>query len=425
MALMTDYVSVPTSDAFATLEGRVAELEGLTGNIVYPGTGDDDAAVNKAFSAVLDSIVDGVARLPLLFMAGTYTLTQPLVPGNAFSEQIDGLSIFGYDGPGKTVIHWQGSQPWIDTTGMRFRDFLMQDLGFVGASTNSTLIRMISGSAPYNNKWLFENIDVSGSWNYFIGIGKPSNEAMNLNSELVFRRVSTAPSTIFADAFMHCGLSNDNSENQSLDHSYYDCNFSLTSGIIWNYVRGGSVHVFGGSCSAANANGNITWINLPGANANNPKVNQYQFTGVFFEPKSANHRVIYCERADGTIAFRDCEDLSSLQQSTPTTVNTYRLHSYKLPAPWGSGTGASGPCVLYENHIMVGRILVDCGGITQKRGGFRVTGSKVYNGLNAEMAYPASASNAASVNAVIDPRNGMAQYALQYNYNIPNAVNWP
>jgi hypothetical protein len=391
--------------------------------IVRSGASDSD--VQAAISSVLASRNGTQLTKSLVFMPGVYTLSTPLIPATASALQVDGLVIRGLSAS-STVINWRGSGAWIDTTAMRFRNLVLRDLGFNGDTTARTLIKMISGSSPYNNKWLIENVDITGSWNYVFGIGKPVSGSMNLNSELVFRRVSTAPSCVFADAFMHCGLSNDNSENQALDHVYYDCNFSLTSGKIWHYARGGSVHVYGGSCSAANGTaGPITWIHLPGSNSNNPKVNQYSFTGVFFEPKRGNttdgtdHKVIYCERAEGTVSFRDCEDLSSLQQTDPTAVNAYTVHHYKLPVLWGTGTGSTGPGVVYENHVGVGKILVDCSGTAQGRGGFRLKGCTWYRGLNY-----ASAPLFSGTDPVISASSGTPRYSAQECNNIPTLTNW-
>jgi hypothetical protein len=391
--------------------------------IVRAGASDSD--VQAAISSVLASRSGTQLTKSLVFMPGVYTLSTPLIPATASALQVDGLVIRGLSAS-STIINWRGSGAWIDTTAMRFRNLVLRDLGFSGDTTARTLIKMISGSSPYNNKWLIENVDITGSWNYVFGIGKPASGSMNLNSELVFRRVSTAPSCVFADAFMHCGLSNDNSENQALDHVYYDCNFSLTSGKIWHYARGGSVHVYGGSCSAANGTaGPITWIHLPGSNSNNPKVNQYSFTGVFFEPKRGNttdatdHKVIYCERAEGTVSFRDCEDLSSLQQTDPTAVNDYAIHHYKLPVLWGTGTGSTGPGVVYDNHVGVGKILVDCSGTAQGRGGFRLKGCTWYRGLNY-----ASAPLFSGTDPVISASSGVPRYSAQECNNIPTLTNW-
>lgn len=374
--ITTTEIEVPSKEDFDALSGKVDSIVSVKERPweIVVSEGFNDAAVSNAMAEVTSGRNANAEQKILVFPPGDFHLTKPLFTQNQTNTtQIEGLSVKGQgkrltklfvDGnPAATTDNWKNN--FISAHGLRF--FTMKDFTVVSGGDNNNFAYLWSlASGPYNQEWNVESVEFQGSWNRVFGID--GDATSNLNSEFVIHRTSTATNSRFKDAFMRLGVSGPyNQQNQFLNYWITDSQFSLLSGTVFRLDRGGSLRVARGSWSAVNGtDGPINFFLMPNTNYNNRSATQLSVRDVRFEPKAANHKIIDCSWASGSITFEDCSDLGSLQNSAGME---YNLHRYVGGSPWGFGVG---PTVRYRNH--------QGAGFHQYEGPVQTRGSFVYDG---------------------------------------------
>ena len=378
----------------ADLYGRVAALEAKPDRpweVVVAGY--DDAAVQAAVAEVLSGRIGNAVQRKLIFPPGVYNLTQPVIDSlDTNHEMIEGLVIEGM-GFRSTRINWVPSTPGPMIRAVRrLRFFRMEGFTITSSNAGNEFAYLVSDtSGGYNQAWTFRHVEWQGSWLRVIGLDGGSTA--NLNSEFLLDRCSTASNSVFADAFFRSGgiSGTFNQQNQFLNYTVRDCFFTVKSGAVFRFDKGGSITVQGGSWSCANGtDGPVTWFLMPNSNANNRSACQLHVDRVRFEPKANDHLIIDCHWGTGSVEFSNCCDLSSLQ-GDPAVVNQYALHRYTAQAPWGSGVGGTLPSVRYVNHQGVGHHEVAGAAYPVGRGGLLYDGSYFYRGTGGQTATAADA----------------------------------
>ncbi len=385
------------TDRVTNLEGAPQGVAPRTWEVVVQGY--TDAAVAAAVSVVLSGRSGNAVQRKLIFPPGTYNLTKPILTSTDDNHtMIEGLTVEGL-GVRSTVINWNPATPGPMIKAVRrFRFFTMQ--GFTVRSTNpaNEFAYLVSDtSGGYNQAWTFRNMEWGGSWLRVVGLDGGSTA--NLNSEFVFDRCFTQTDSVFADAFLRSGgiTGTYNQQNQFLNYTVRDCAFTVKSGTMFRFDKGGSITVQGGSWSAANnTDGPVTWFLMPNSNSNNRSACQLHVDRVRFEPKRSDHVVIDCRWGTGSVEFSNCCDLSSLQ-GDPATVNAYGLHRYTAQLPWGTGVGGTLPSVRYVNHQGVGHHEVAGVASPVGRGGLLYDGCYFYRGTGGQKAPAADGSSAAAL----------------------------
>jgi hypothetical protein len=419
-------------DEINDLDDRVTVLEGAASPAptgVAPKTwevvvnGYTDAAVQAAITTALSGRIGNVVQRKVIFPPGVYNLTQPIIDSDTANHtMIEGLTLEGM-GFRSTRINWNPATPGpVIRAIRRLRFFRME--GFTVSSSNAAnefVYAVSDTSGGYNQAWTFRHMEWQGSWLRVVGLD--GDATANLNSEMLFDRCSTASDSVFADAFFRSGgiSGTFNQQNQFLNYTVRDCFFTVKSGTMFRFDKGGSITVQGGSWSAASsASGPITWFLMPNDGANNRSACQLHVDRVRFEPKASNHLIIDCGWGTGSVEFSNCCDLSSLQQPDPTTVNTYSLHRYTARIPWGSGVGGTLPSVRYVNHQGVGHHAVV--GVTSPvgRGGIVYEGCYFWRGTGGQKA-PAADGTAG---AALTWTGTQPRYEFIHCDNVDAAKSW-
>lgn len=389
---------------------RSETLQGYDWEVVTEGF--NDAAVQAAMERVLAAQEGGAARLRLVLPPGEYHLSRPLLARIADYpvDRLDGLWI---EGAGKrtTRIVWQndGSDPFLTADRPRLRFLTVKGFTIASSDSGNEFAYCYSDTQNgYNQGWYLGDLEFQGSWNRVIGLDGP--ETANLNSEFTLERVYTATDSEFGDAFLRSGgiTGSYDQQVQFLNYWIRDCCLTLRRGTVFRFDRGGGIHVQNGSWSAADSSsGPITWFHLPRGNSNTYAAQQLSVRSVRFEPKAANHRIIDCSWAGGTVLFDSCTDEGSIQN---TAGIGYNLHRYTGNALWNQGTM---PSVRYVNCVLAGYHQYD--GPTVTRGGFTYEGSFFFRGTSGNTANAVSGSD-----PVLRWSDGAPRYRFVDCWNIEN-----
>lgn len=390
--ISSEAVEVPTAQEFDELKQKVDEFP--TGNAsvkerpweVVVTEGYNDNAVEAAMNEVMSDRRGNTLQKRLVLPPGDFRLTKPLIESDiSNTTMLEGMTIVGQ---GKRVtrvfvdsVYDASDDPWKNnfiTSSRRLRFFTLEGLTAVSSSANNNFAYLWSkAGGSYNQRWNIRDVEFQGPWRRVIGLDGP--EDANLNSEIEMYGVETATNSEFGDAFFRSGgiSGRYNQQNQFLNYWFTNCNFTLRSGNVFRFDRGGSIRVKNGSWSAAERDKhNITWFYMPVQNLNNRSATQLSVRDVRFEPKSKDHLVIDCHWGSGSVLFQDCVDLSSIQGDYSKEYNLHRYHGAK---PWGFGIG---PVVSYERHQGAG--YHSWNGSKQERGNFHYKQCYFFNGTSGQ-----------------------------------------
>jgi hypothetical protein len=326
--------------------------------------------VRAAINAAIASKTSGIARKIVQLPPGTITISgNDLIgsPTTGTSDQIFGLTIRGH---GERVTTINFTYPGTATTdprrnnmftlANRVRNLTFEGIKFTCSNANNNMawfwsVPTVNASSIYpeygtgqNQRVVFTRCEWGGTWKRVIGVDGDVNT--NNNSEWTWRDCATDTTATFADAFVHSGgISGTFSQQaQYLNWRVDNCNFTLLSGVLFRWDKGGSISVVGGSWSAATNANPITWFYMP--NATDQTAMRISIRDVRFEPKADDQLIIDCRWGNGHVIFDNCTDLSSLQN---TTSATYALHRYtavnnRLPLV------AYRDCTLAGGHLYTG-----------------------------------------------------------------------
>ncbi|NJQ00579.1 hypothetical protein [Streptomyces zingiberis] len=400
-------VYVPTADEFNALSARVTAVERPWEIVVTEGFNSD--AVDAAMARALGDRRGTAAKYTVILPPGEYHLTRPLIPAST-TGQLDGLSIRGY-GKRTTFVNWDASGGTLISAIKLLRFFTIS--GMTVASTNAAnSFAYLWSTTPgtYNEGWTVSDMEFQGPWVRVFGLD--GDATANLNSEFIFDNVYTATNSVFSDAFFRSGgiSGTYNAQNQFVNYWVRDCCLTLSSGTVFRFDRGGSIRVSRGSWSAASgSSGPITWFSMPLTNPNNRAATQLSVRGVRFEPKAANHLVIDCNWASGSVTFADCSDLASAQNDA---ARSWNLHRYSGADFWG--IGGSMPTVRYRQHQGVGYHLYSGPAVT--RGNITYDGCYFWRGTSGQ---------ATTATEALRWTSGAPRYRFTDCDNVPNATNIP
>ncbi|MEU0572186.1 glycosyl hydrolase family 28-related protein [Nonomuraea sp. NPDC005983] len=355
------------------------------------GTTDDSDAIKAAVTAAIAGRTNGVVKKEIYFPPGTYKVTKKDTlmwsPTSGNADQIFGLRFRGA-GPRVTTINFAttftaNSDPRennLITAAVRLRYTYFQDMAFQSNNANNRFayywsVDTIDGTSQYpeygngqNQYFVYQNIEWKGPWDRVIGID--GDHEANNNSEHHFILCSTDTASVYTDAFLHCGISSPssrNQQNQFLNYFMLSCNFALAGGDFFRFDRGGSINVLGGSWSMVGSN-NARYFYMPLANGE-ISATRLSVSGVRFEPKSANHKIIDCNWNNGSVTFTSCSDMAALQ--VPTAAN-YNLHRY-------AATSNRLPIARYQDCTLAGYHLVDAAGSSLTNGKMIYEGCRFYH----------------------------------------------
>ncbi|MEV0974524.1 glycosyl hydrolase family 28-related protein [Microtetraspora glauca] len=355
------------------------------------GTTDDSDAIKAAVTAAIAGRTNGVVKKEIYFPPGTYKVTKKDTlmwsPTSGNADQIFGLRFRGA-GPRVTTINFAttftaNSDPRennLITAAVRLRYTYFQDMAFQSNNANNRFayywsVDTIDGTSQYpeygngqNQYFVYQNVEWKGPWDRVIGID--GDHEANNNSEHHFILCSTDTASVYTDAFLHCGISSPssrNQQNQFLNYFMLSCNFALAGGDFFRFDRGGSINVLGGSWSMVGSN-NARYFYMPLANGE-ISATRLNVSGVRFEPKSANHKIIDCNWNNGSVTFTSCSDMAALQVSTAAN---YNLHRY-------AATSNRLPIARYQDCTLAGYHLVDADGSSLTNGKMIYEGCRFYH----------------------------------------------
>lgn len=388
--------------------------------------GNTNTDVQNAMNEVLNSVSGGVVRKELVFPPGDYRLTQPLhttQPDN--STMLHGFTVRGA-GKRRTRLYWDnpGADPFI-TAYRRFRFLSMSGMTVTSTNAANEFVYAFSDTSypgRYNQAWRLDDLEFTGPWKRVWGLD--GDKDSNLNSEMRFTSIFTATDTVFSDGFFVSGISLNPedgkhypAQNQFLNYWFDGCVLNIKSGTMFKLNRGGSLTVENSSCSAVSGSyGPVTYFHMPNQGSNNPVVNRLSCRHVYFEPKAANHKVIDCSWAGGTVSFSDCCDEGPLQDVAGQ--EGFAVHRYVGAPIWNSG--AVGPSVQYVRHVGAGHVLYE--GPTQGRGGFFFEGGNWFRGPTGQSANQVQPATS----PVLRWSNGAPRYSFRrgYNYSPTSTPGW-
>ncbi|MEV4746417.1 glycosyl hydrolase family 28-related protein [Streptosporangium sp. NPDC049248] len=355
------------------------------------GVTDDSDAIKAAVTAAIAGRTNGVVKKEIYFPPGTYKVTKKDTlmwsPTGGRADQIFGLRFRGA-GPRVTTINFAtdftaNSDPRennLITAAVRLRYAYFQDMAFQSTNPNNRFayywsVDTIDDTSQYpeygngqNQYFVYQNIEWKGAWDRVIGID--GDHEANNNSEHHFILCSTDTASVYTDAFLHCGISSPssrNQQNQFLNYFMLSCNFALAGGDFFRFDRGGSINVIGGSWSMVGSSP-ARYFYMPLANGE-IGATRLSVSGVRFEPKSANHKIIDCNWNNGSVLFTSCSDLAALQYSSAAGFN---LHRY-------AATSNRLPIARYQDCTLAGYHLVDAAGSTVTNGKMIYEGCRFYH----------------------------------------------
>lgn len=411
--------STEFTSSIAALSGRMENAEtqlGAGGVLERPWeivvTTATNAAVQNAISLALTAPVSNAVQKRIILGPGVYNLTTPLIAAGGSDTQYNNLWIEG-SGMGTTLINWNNaSAPWIDTTNKRFRWMTIKNMTFTSQNAANRWGYLFSTGSPFNQGWHLADLQFTGSWDYVIGLD--GGASANLNSEMRMERIFTGTDSVYSNAFFVSGLSDVSGENQFLNYWIHDTAFTVSSGTLFKFNRGGAVHFHGGSWSAASSSNTVTFFQTTRGNSNNPTDNMASFRGVRFEPKSASHTVMDMKWADGFILFDACSDGGSTQNSGSYTHPRYKIADNNI---WSTGVA---PTVRFLNGAHGGFVQYTGTG-AQTRGGLIVDGCKWYRGDTGQVPNRVAADGS---DAILQAVSGTPRYDFRTGWNYTDLKSW-
>lgn len=409
-----------------SLTGLVPRVETLEDNVATGGGASvkerpwevvaadtTPSALQAAVDDLLAERIGNAVQRTLYLPPGEYHLTTPLLADNeALPAMLENVRIEGA-GIRSTRIYWDrtDSTPFIRAAAPRIRWLTMKGATFTAASSNAVWAYLYSTQGgAYNQAWVIEDCEWTGSW--LRGIGLDGGTNGNLNSEFTLNRVFTSPSSTWADAFFVSGLTNNSTENQFLDYWIRDSCLSLASGTMFRFRRGGSVTVENGSWSANSSSGTILWFDWPTAQSNNPDRSQMLVSRVRFEPKGSGHKILSSQAADGMFTFQSCSDQGASQNSGTYTHERYTITGNNI---W---SGNVAPIVRFQDCSMGG--YVRYAGGAQTKGGFVFDGCKVYRGDLGQKADEIQGGT----NPILQWSSGAPHYRFTNGWNYDDQSSW-
>lgn len=365
------------------------------------GTTDDSDAIRAAVAAAISGRKSGVVQKEIFFPPGNYRVTKKDTlmwsPTTGNADQVFGLRYRG-GGARVTTITFDTDFAATDdprennliTAATRLRYTYFQDMAFKSDNLNNRFAYYWSVNARDENSqypdyghgqnqyFVYENVEWKGKWDRVIGLD--GDHKANNNSEHHFILCSTDTVSEFKDAFLHCGISspaNRNLQNQFLNYFMLSCNFAVAGGDFFRFDRGGSINVIGGSWSTVGKDKPVRYFYMPLANGEISATRLY-VTGVRFEPKGPDHKIIDCNWNNGSVVFTSCSDMAALQASNPgghAAVN-WGLHRY-------AATANRLPIVRYQDCTLAGFHDVDAAGSALTHGKMIYEGCRFYHNTSA------------------------------------------
>lgn len=379
-------LSFPTSEEFNSLKAEVATIKKAAAQPAavtpqadpepititeYPGMvfqkDNSEAALRAAVNEVLDSRTSGISRKVIRMQPGTTTITNPDLLGSPTTGTSSGIFGFEIEGVGERMttlafnpVGGATTDPRqlnLFTLANRVRDFKMRNMQVTTNNPNASMLwswsnTKIDANSIYpeygvgqNQRFIFENVEWGGKWKRVIGLDGDLNT--NNNSEWYFRLCNTNTTSQFGEAFFQSGGISGSfaQQTQYLNFFVHDCNFTFNGGTLFRIVKGGNLHVRGGSMSAASNANALIWFDIQGAGADS--ASNWTFDGTRFEPKAANQIIIRNAVGSGLVTFRNVIDTSSLQYPAGSAQSQYKLHQY-------IARNGRFPIVNYQNCSLVG-----------------------------------------------------------------------
>lgn len=382
--------SAPAAAVPVTTTPRAAlEIEELP----YLAVQEDnsEAALRAAVQQVLSSRSGATARRVVRMLGGTTTVTNPDLLGSPVTGQSDPIFGFEIEGVGERMttlafnpVGGATEDPRalnLFTLANRVRDFKLRKLKLTTNNPNASMLWAWSvtktdtnslypeyGSGQ-NQRFIFGNVEWGGTWKRVIGIDGDVNT--NNNSEWSFDHCATDTTARFGEAFLQSGGINGRNFPQMAQYLNFfvnNCNFTFNGGSFFRMVKGGHLHIRGGSMSAASNANPIIWLDLQGAGSDSAA--NVSVDGTRFEPKAANQKIIRSSVGSGVVSFRNVVDVSSLQYPAGSPQAQYHLHEYVA-------RNGRFPIVSYDGCILAGSHLFT-GGNEHAQGKAIYRGSKLY-----------------------------------------------
>lgn len=327
-----------------------------------------EAALRAAVKELLDTRSGANAQKIIQMQPGTTTVTSPDLLGSPTTGKADPIFGFKLQGIGErttTLAFNPAGAASEDPTKLnlftlanRVRDFTLSDMMITTNNPAASMLwawsnTKVDANSVYpeygvgqNQRFIFDRVEWGGNWKRVIGIDGDVNT--NNNSEWSFNKCNTNTTTRFGEAFLQSGGINGRNFNQMAQYLNFfvnGCNFTFLAGTFFRFIKGGNIHVDGGSWSAASNANALTWFDLQGAGAESAAM--LTVKGTRFEPKAANQLVIDNKIGSGQVHFQDVIDVSSLQYPAGSAQANYKLHRY---------TARNGrfPIVTYENCSLAG-----------------------------------------------------------------------
>lgn len=377
---MSPATEVPSYSEFTELKTAVTELQKQPAPAPSTNTmtviehpyvafqkDNTEAALRAAVASVLASRSNGIARKVIRMAPGTTTVTNPDLLGSPTTGKADPIFGFELEGIGERMTTLAFNPAGTATTdprklnlftlANRARDFKLRNLQLTTNNPNASMLwawsnTKIDTNSIYpeygvgqNQRFIFENVEWGGTWKRVIGIDGDVNT--NNNSEWYFRMCNTNTTARFGEAFLQSGGISGNfpQQVQYLNFFLDNCNFTYNGGSFLRFVKGGNIHVRGGSMSAATNQNPLVWFDIQGAGSDSAA--NISVEGTRFEPKAANQQVMKNAVGAGMVTFRNVVDVSSLQYPPGSAQSLYKLHQY-------IARNGRFPTVTYENCILAG-----------------------------------------------------------------------
>lgn len=409
-----------------SLTGLVARVDTLEDNVGSGGTSVKErpwevvaadttpTALQNAVNDLLAERIGNAVQRTLHLPPGEYHLTAPILADNpSLPAMLENVRVEGA-GIRSTRIYWDrtDSTPFIRAAAPRIRWLTVKGATFTASSSNAVWAYLYSTQGgAFNQAWVIEDCEWTGSW--LRGIGLDGGTNGNLNSEFTLNRVFTSPTSTWADAFFVSGLTNHSTENQFLDYWIRDSCLSLASGTMFRFRRGGSVTVENGSWSANSGSGTILWFDWPTAQSNNPDRSQMLVSRVRFEPKGSGHKILSSSAADGMFTFLSCSDQGASQNSGTYTHERYTVNGNAI---W---SGNVAPIVRFQDCSLGG--YVRYAGGAQTKGGFIFDGCKSYRG---DLGQKANEIQGGGSDPMLQWSSGAPHYRFVNGWNYDDQSSW-
>jgi hypothetical protein len=297
------------------------------------GVTDDSDAFIRAIAALEAAVVVNPAqaalagdsnrrgRMTLIIPEGCYVITKPeaLMRGS-YSTRTVGFTVLGA-GRSLTQIYYKNSQVnrYLLSNNDAWLSVIFSNIEFTSNNVNNNF--MLSNSRGGAQNYLFEKCSWNGSWNYlFHLIGTNNNSEMtwfHCNFNQLIKKVIYVPTT--------------NGSDQFVNYNFLACNYEVSEGDYLHFEKGGNINIWGGSVIHFGANAG-TFFRLYG-NSHNYGTQRFQCSGVRFEHRNTNSKLIDCKWNDGAVSFIGCDMSTSAFMVPATAVNsTFTSANQKMPS---------------------------------------------------------------------------------------------